>query len=207
MSSIVKGVNLMVVFLLLTILSTTALAQNNAAASGAAPELKTATSGTLQQNFDKKYSDWSKPATWFVYVVIIVIFAGSLFAILMIRGALSSSTWSLSDALSEEAEITAFETVAGGAKKPMMDATGKPVMVTEMRASTSRVVALMGMVVIILMFIGFGIFSLYGFAMNGCLPDNIDRVVKFLLGGLTLFAPYLVNKFSSIFESLSPKKQ
>lgn len=64
----------------------------------------------------------------------------------------------------------------------------------------------MGMIVILLMFLGFGAFALYSFAKTGNMPDSIDKVVNFLVAGLTLFAPYVVNKFSKVFESLSPKK-
>jgi hypothetical protein len=67
-------------------------------------------------------------------------------------------------------------------------------------------VALMGMIVILLMFIAFGSFSLFYFAKTGTMPSSIDEVVEFLVAGLTLFAPYAVNKFSSLFEGLAPKK-
>lgn len=38
------------------------------------------------------------------------------------------------------------------------------------------------------------------------MPDDIDRIVDFLVAGMTLFAPYVVNKFSSLFEGLAPKR-
>src|SRR5207247_1467676 len=131
---------------------------------------------------------------------------GSLLTLLLIRAALGSSKWSLADALSEEAEVTSMEADPAGGTKPRLDASGKPLMVTEMRSSTSRLIALMGMIVILLMFLGFGAFALYSFGKTGNMPDSIDKVVNFLLAGLTLFAPYLVNKFATAFESLSPKK-
>ncbi len=65
----------------------------------------------------------------------------------------------------------------------------------------------MGMIAILVLFIGFGVFALYQFAMTGDLGDSIDKVVKFLAGGITLFAPYAVNKFSKVFENIAqPKK-
>ncbi len=88
----------------------------------------------------------------------------------------------------------------------MMDGSQNPVVIKEMRASMSRVVAMMGMLVIMLMFLGFGTFALYVFAKTGSLPESIDQVVNFLIAGLTLFAPYVVNKFSAVFEGLSPKR-
>lgn len=148
---------------------------------------------------------WQTPKSWFVYTVVIVVLAGSLIALILIRAALVNSKWSLSDALSEEVEVTAVETV-NGVEKPLLDAAQKPLAITEMRASTSRVVALMGMIVIIMMFLGFGTFALYEFAVTGNMPQSIDNVVNYLLAGLTLFAPYVVNKFSTMFASLTPKR-
>ncbi len=148
---------------------------------------------------------WQAPKSGFVYTVVTVVLAGSLIALILIRAALVNSKWSLSDALSEEVEVTAVETV-NGAQKPMLDANQQPLTITEMRASTSRVVALMGMIVIIMMFLGFGTFALYEFAVTGNMPQSIDNVVDYLLAGLTLFAPYVVNKFSTMFASLTPKR-
>ncbi len=86
-----------------------------------------------------------------------------------------------------------------------MDKSDKPVKITELQPSSSRMVALMGMIVILLMFLAFGSFSLFIFAKTGEMPTSINDVVKFLVAGLTLFAPYAVNKFSKLFEGLAPK--
>jgi hypothetical protein len=145
--------------------------------------------------------DPGAPAPWFVYGVIIVVLVAGLIALLLIRAAVAGSTWSLADALSEDTEVTARLPDGG-----VMMHESKPVTVVEMRASSSRLIALMGMMAILLMFLGFGAFALFRFAMTGEMPDDIDEVVNFLLAGLTLFAPYLVNKFSGLFEGLAPKK-
>ena len=47
---------------------------------------------------------------------------------------------------------------------------------------------------------------MYRFAITGEMPRGIDDVIDFLLAGLALFAPYVANKFSSLFESLAPKR-
>jgi hypothetical protein len=124
----------------------------------------------------------------------------------LIRAALACAKpkWSLADALSEETEVTFMAPDAAGRLTPQTDASGKPVMIVEMRASISRVIALMGMMVILLMFLGFGVFCLYSFALTGRMPESVGEIVKFLLAGLTLFAPYVVNKFSTVFQGLSP---
>ncbi len=145
------------------------------------------------------------PAAWFVYTVIIGVLVAAIISILVIRAAVSATNWSLADALSEETEITALTTNAAGQQEPLMEA-GKPVLVTVMRASSSRLIALMGMMAILLMFLGFGSFTLYHFAATGQMPGGTDQMINFLVAGMTLFAPYVVNKFSSLFEGLAPKR-
>lgn len=148
---------------------------------------------------------WTPPHKAFTYIVIVIVFLGAFLAINIINSKLSRyGKWSLSDALSEEVEVTAMEEDQAGVTKPKLDSSGKPIMIKELRASSSRMVALMGMIVILLMFIGFGAFSLYSFANTGKMPSSINEVIKFLLAGLTLFAPYVVNKFSSVFKSFIP---
>jgi len=152
-------------------------------------------------------STWVAPDRWFTYAIVAVVLAGSVISLLLIRAALTVSVWSFSDALSEPIDTTAMEIDAAGISRIKLDAEGKPMIITEMRASSSRMIALMGTIVILLMFLGFGAVALYSFSSTGTLPESMDKVVNFLLAGLTLFAPYAVNKFSNIFERLSPKKR
>lgn len=147
---------------------------------------------------------WTPPPDWFTYSVIGIVVVGAIVSMLLVRAALTATkTWSLSDALSEETEVSSI--VDG---KPQINtATNEPITVVLMMASTSRLIAFMGMLVLILMFVGFGSFALYGFAVSGTLPASMDQVGKFLLAGMTLFAPYAVNKFASMFESLGGGKR
>jgi hypothetical protein len=137
-------------------------------------------------------ASYNAPNAWFVSVIIFFLLIVLLYSLNTIRNALADSgSWSLSDALSEECEVT--------------DKDGKKI--TKMGASSSRLVAFMGMIAILLLFIGFGGVALYQFAMTGALGESIDKVVSFLVAGLTLFAPYAVNKFSKLFENIAqPKK-
>ena len=150
---------------------------------------------------DDSPCDWVPPANWFIYLVLFIVLIGSLISILIIRNSLSNTEWSLANALSEGIQLTEI----GEDGKPVMVDKDKPLMVTKLTASSSRMVALMGMIVILLMFLAFGSFALFAFAKTGKMPSSIDQVVKFLLAGLTLFAPYAVNKFSKLFEGLAPK--
>jgi hypothetical protein len=165
-----------------------------------APQTNTPQAATPQTCPAKK---WSEPPEYLIVGAIIIIALFSCLIMLMIFSHIKADPkWSLADALSEEYQITPMNS---DKITPQLDKDGKPLIISEMRASSSRVIALVGMIVILLMFIGFGIFALYNFAKTGQMPDSIDQVIKFLLAGLTLFAPYVVNKFSGIFDSLSPK--
>lgn len=145
------------------------------------------------------------PDLIFVYAVIAIVILGTFFGVAATKAALAGSRWSLADALSEEVDITFEQADADGVKTPKFDDSGKPIMVTELRASSSRVIAFMGLIVIMMMFLGFGVFILYSFATGGGMPAGLDQVYKFLFAGLTMFAPYLVNKFASVFDWMTPK--
>lgn len=148
----------------------------------------------------------ANPPSWFVYLVVFVVLAGGLVAIASIRAAVGNSTWSLADALSEDVELTLMERKAPDQPETPVRENGRPVMVTVMRASSSRLIALMGMLAILLMFLGFGSFALYRFGATGVMPGDIEKVVQFLVAGMTLFAPYVVNKFASLFGGLAPRR-
>ncbi|MDD9654560.1 hypothetical protein [Klebsiella pasteurii] len=151
---------------------------------------------------------------YLVYLVFFIVIFGTLLSILVIRKSLPAA-WSLADALSEDVELSATEEVkatSNGAdtvtKKPLYDDAGKPLLVKEMKASSSRLIALIGMLVILFMYIGFGSLLLLDFGRNGKIsnPDALGEIIKFLIAGMTLFAPYLVNKASSLFQGLTSSK-
>jgi hypothetical protein len=149
---------------------------------------------------------WVAPDPRFIYALVIVVLAACVISLLLIRAALTVSVWSFSDALSEPTELAATEADGAGVQRIKLDAAGNPMKVTQMRASSSRMLALMGAVVILLMFMSFGSVALFSFASTGEMPPSTDKVINFLVAGMTLFAPYAVNKFASVFESLSPRR-
>lgn len=144
----------------------------------------------------------STPA--FGYLVVGGVALATAFGLGTIRAALLTSTWSLADALSEEVELTLFDKDG----HPVLGTDGKPQAVTQLRASTSRVIALIGLVAILMVYIGFALVELQRLAAKGESPtdDNLGPVIKFLLSGSAMFAPYLFNKLSSAFDWLTPKK-
>ncbi len=192
------------------VLSVQKQAADSASVANVAPAKATATTAASASEAPTdstlKPTQWKTPAMWIIYTVLGVILFGSFIAMLFIRSALSHSDWLFGDALSEEVEINLVLRKPDGSEEVKLDASGNPVMVKVLRASVSRLIALMGMIVILLLFMGFGIFTLYSFAIYGQMPPSTGDILKFLTGGLTLFAPYVVNKFTSVFDRL-PKSR
>lgn len=149
--------------------------------------------------------DRKAPEPWFLYTVLMVVLFGILFCLGAVKVALDKhKTWSLADALSEEVDVAAEGTTpTAGAPPPLPAATA---VVTTLHASSSRLIAFLGSIVILFLFLGFGLVAIYDFATTGTLPSSTSSVKDYLLTGLALFAPYAVNKFSSLFEGLAPKK-
>lgn len=146
------------------------------------------------------------PDSWFIYLVVFIVLFGALIAIFLIRASVEQTNWSLAEAVSEETQVSILENRGTPQETPKLGADGKPIMATEMRASSSRLIALMGMMAILLMFLGFGSFALYYFGASGNMPPGTTEAVQLLAAGMTLFAPYVVNKFASLFEGLSPRR-
>lgn len=141
---------------------------------------------------------------YFAYGIVISVAVLLVITLGLTRRDLIKSPWSLSDALSEEASTNLLD--ANG--KPILDGDQKPVMLTLMRASSSRLIALMGLIGIFSLFIGFGLVLLKDFALKGTLPDSevLAKIQNYFYTGLTMFAPYLINKAASAFDFLSPLK-
>jgi len=129
-----------------------------------------------------------------VAFVLIAVFVG--FA--AIRAGVNQRAWAISDALSEEVETTCLD--ADG--KPVLDAKGEPLKATTLKASSSRLIALVGMIAILVIYVGFGSVILRDYATKGVVSGDIEKLLWFLVSGGTLFAPYLVNKTSAAFSSM-----
>jgi hypothetical protein len=140
---------------------------------------------------------------WLALTVIVVLALIGLAALVFINAALGrTKQWSLSNALSEETDLPAKDSQGNTVLY-----NGAPVLEPVLVASTSRLIALYGLFAILLLYLGCGAFVLYDLGTGQPLPADLDQVEKFLMTGLTLFAPYLVNKFASVFESLAPKNR
>lgn len=140
-------------------------------------------------------NSWQPLDSRFVYAVVIVAFAGIFIAFAAVCRILRDHPkWSLADALSEEADVP----VTDAAGQPVIGANGAAVTKPQLAASTSRLIAFVGTIGILGLFLGFGAIIMCQYGKSGSIT-NADAIGKYLLGGLTLFAPYVVNKFSSVF--------
>jgi hypothetical protein len=118
------------------------------------------------------------PHPLIIYAVIALVVGGFVAAVNALMTSLSkpNSGWSLAAALSE----------------PSADghAPASP--------SSSRLIAFLGSLAILSLFMGFGVFVLWDIARNDRVPTGMGEVVQYLMTGLTLFAPYAFNKVSQV---------
>jgi len=128
--------------------------------------------------------------------------------LLMLYWRLQRGGWSLANAISEPTHLSipldehwAQSQGDNQARIKALSTAGKPKAVTLMEASSSRLIALAGMVAILLIYVGFGVFSLYTYGLTCQMPASSVAVSTFLYSGLTLFAPYVANKFSGLLQS------
>lgn len=138
---------------------------------------------------------WQPLDDHFIYAVVVIAFVGIFIAFAAVCRILRDNPrWSLADALSEEADVP----VTNAAGQPVIGANGAAATQPQLTASTSRLIAFVGTIGILGLFLGFGAIIMFEYGKTGNIT-NADAIGKYLLAGLTLFAPYVVNKFSSVF--------
>lgn len=135
-----------------------------------------------------------------IVAMVVIVFVGTLIAVMLRLS--SSAKWSLVDALSEEGETTLLDAQGN----PVRDANGVIVKITRPLASSSRLIALFGLMGILALFMGCGITLLYHVANGDDVAKNAEAYASYLAYGSVLFAPYVVNKFSSVFEKFGPPR-
>lgn len=125
------------------------------------------------------------PILIFIYIVMTLAYIVTFRRVFSL---LKTQRWSLAEALSEPSP------------PPDPAAPAAPAIVPPVPfASSSRLIAFVGMVIIAIIFVGTGyyvIYALFNDASN--ISRNLKSVSHFLMFGGTLFAPYVFNKISSI---------
>ena len=101
----------------------------------------------------------------------------------------------LVEALSEESEETETTTTTD-------PKTGTPVtkkVENKMVLSSSRLIAFLGLIGILGMFLGTGLYTLYALFSDKPIPD-LEKIASFLTVGAVIFAPYVANQLKGIFS-------
>jgi GH24 family phage-related lysozyme (muramidase) len=139
------------------------------------------------------------------------IFAAIIVTLVVIYWRLQHSGWSIANAISEPTHLSipldqhwAQSQGDNRARIKALAPDGPPTSVILMEASSSRLIAMAGMVSILLIYVGFGVFSLYTFGLTCQMPASTVAVSTFLYSGLTLFVPYVANKVSGLLQPTRP---
>lgn len=112
---------------------------------------------------------------------------------------LGRAGWSLKRALSEPKRLT----FAGdqpqqsnyiNASNLKFDGFGRPIEVITLEVSISRVIALVGAGSMLIIYLGFGVLSVYHFGRTCSLPPGAAQATGFIWTGLVFFVPYFANK-------------
>lgn len=142
-----------------------------------------------------------RPPDLLVYTLMGLAGLLALYGVFKVLQSVDPRKWSISDALSEDTEVTLLD--ANG--KPVPDANGQPQKVTKLVASSSRLIALLGLIGILSLFFIQGLIFFWKSAHGEAISQPAADFSRYLLYGMVMFAPYIVNKFSSIFTSYGPR--
>jgi hypothetical protein len=118
------------------------------------------------------------------YILTGVTLLAAAVAIVSVTSALSNSQWSIAEALSEEVAVEIDDPAN----------PGKKLTVSKSKSSTSRLIALMGMMVILVLYVCIGAACVWSLTQQGKFPDSALQGAAFLTSGLSLFVPYIVSK-------------
>ncbi|HEU0220786.1 MAG TPA: hypothetical protein VFR34_01055 [Paracoccaceae bacterium] len=143
------------------------------------------------------------PDRWAIYLVMAAAALAALFGALSVTRALAATTWSLADALSESTEVTLID----AAGQPVPGPDGKPLTVSRMVASSSRLIAILGLIGILSLFVMQGLILIWQSAHNQPIAAQAADYAQYLVYGSVMFAPYVVNKFSSVFQGFGPGRK
>jgi hypothetical protein len=155
--------------------------QNTNAATVATTRLKVALAAP-DATMVRHYESAARIVTRLVVFAVLIVVASLIVA--SARG-----KWSLADALSEESSV---QPAAHAAKKDI-----------NMVASSSRLIALVGLLGILTLVLGVGYAIIWRLFVFGAVPD-LSQVRNFLFGAACLFAPYLANQLSGVFGTRAP---
>jgi hypothetical protein len=118
---------------------------------------------------------------WVSFAIMTAMIAASL--VFVASALLRNPSWNLGDAVSEESSVQ-----TGGVRPTMV-------------ASSSRLIALLGLLMIMGAFVGFAYYFLYSAFAGQMDRDQMKSVFYYLASGAVMFAPYLANQMQSAFSA------
>ena len=122
------------------------------------------------------------------WIITVSLFAG----LLLIIVSMNKSKYDFSEVVAEERLPAVTRTTdANGA---VTERTDEP----KLAGSTSRVIAMFGLLVMAVVLLGIGYSIVWSLFVTGRLP-SLDGVGTYLLGGSALFAPYAFNQLKEVF--------
>ena len=100
-----------------------------------------------------------------------------------------------------------FKPILNGGNKVIDGVEPIEVEVIEKTLSTSKTIALLGSIAMLLLFMGFGAVTMLRYLYEGSISEKeMGKFLHFLLGGSVLFIPYIINKIFDSGRNLTKKK-
>ena len=157
-----------------------------------------AVGGTFALRFDAAWAQSTESVpvvfdpipNFLLWIIVFSVYVLVFFSLAFVMGRLAKTpdglNWRLSEALSEEATEE-----TGGVKT------------VRLVGSTSRLIALFGLIVILVLFLSFGVIAIWSFGRTGKIPPDLAELAKYLLGGAALFIPYGINQIRAAFDNVA----
>ncbi|MDN3578491.1 hypothetical protein QWZ03_17105 [Chitinimonas viridis] len=118
-----------------------------------------------------------------------------------IRRALIKQGWRIAEAMSEELDAASLPAaMANPAPQATPTATDTYQLPGHLIPSASRLIGMVGLVIMAAMYVGIGYFALYAAFFSPASLAYIDDLAKYFLVGSALFAPYAFNQLSSMMK-------
>jgi len=132
------------------------------------------------------------------FLVVFLLAAIAIFFI-QIDLRLKRAGWSLKRALSEPKRLTFVgdqpqQSNFINVSNLKLDGSGRPIEVVTLEVSISRTIALVGAGSMVIVYLGFGVLSVYHFGRTCSLPPGTAQATGFIWTGLAFFVPYIANK-------------
>lgn len=158
-----------------------------------------------QAETNKKAHNPPEAVVWVVCLAVLVAYGITLWSLWKppengrggrVQNGQAQKKWSLARALSEESKEV--ETITS--TDPTNNTTVVKKTENVLAPSSSRLIAFLGLIGILGIFLGTGFYMLWSLFSKGTVSGELDKISKFLAVGGTIFVPYLANQLKDIFK-------